>query len=76
MQKNLYLNKNTLNAVIQRDDLKYDGKNLIIPSYWVGSLQDFVSAVNINSIPEADRQDLNQFKDFLFDIEEYNNQGN
>lgn len=76
MQKDLYLNKNTLNVVIQRDDLKYDGKNLIIPSYWAGSLQDFVSAVNINSIPEADRQDLNQFKDFLFDIEEYNNQGN
>jgi hypothetical protein len=77
MQKELYIKgKTQTKVVVKNDDLVFDGKNLIIPSYWVGSISDFINNVDINSINEDDREDFKLFKDFLFDVEEFNNQGN
>jgi hypothetical protein len=76
MQKDLYSKNNYRTIVLQDDDLKFDGKNLIVPSYWVGSIIDFINNVNIDSINEADREDFKLFKSFLLDIEDFNNQGN
>ena len=77
MQKDLYIKeKSQRKAVVKNDDLVFDGKNLVIPSYWVSSIFHFVKDVNENSIDEADREDFKQFKDFLFDVEEFTNKGN
>lgn len=77
MQKELYIGVKPKKSdiVIKHDDLSFDGSKIIIPSYWAGSLYDFIRNVDRNSIAEADRQDLDQFKSFLFDIEEYLNRG-
>jgi hypothetical protein len=77
MQKELYIKeKSQAKVVVKNDDLVFDGKSVIIPSYWVGSISDFINNVDINSINEADREDFKQFKDFLFDVEEFTNKGN
>jgi hypothetical protein len=77
MQKDLYIKeKSQRKAVVKNDDLVFDGKSLVIPSYWVSSIFHFVKDVNENSIDEADREDFKQFKDFLLDVEEFTNKGN
>ena len=77
MQKELYIKeKSQAKVVVKNDDLVFDGKSVIIPSYWVGSISDFINNVDINSINEADREDFKLFKDFLFDVEEFTNTGN
>jgi hypothetical protein len=77
MQKELYIKeKPQAKVAVKNDDLVFDGKSVIIPSYWVGSISDFINNVDINSINEADREDFKQFKDFLFDVEEFTNKGN
>jgi len=77
MQKELYIKEAAQKrALVKNDDLIFDGKSLIIPSYWVGSIFDFINNVDINSINEADREDFKLFKDFLFDVEEFTNTGN
>jgi len=77
MQKELYIEaKPKRSVVIKHDDLSFDGRTITIPSYWASSLDDYISKVDRNSIAEADRQDFDQFKSFLFDIVEYSNRGN
>lgn len=77
MQKELYIKeKKQTKVFVKNDDLVFDGKNLIIPSYWAGSIYDFVRSVDENLINENDREDFKQFKSFLFDVEEFINQGN
>lgn len=77
MQKELYVDAKPKrnNIIIKHDDLSFDGRTITIPSYWAGSLDDYISKVDRNSIAEADRQDFDQFKSFLFDIIEYSNRG-
>lgn len=62
--------------VVQQDDLKYDGKNLIIPSYWTSTLADFINKIDESKIAEEDREDLNTLKSFIFDVEYNKNQNN
>ena len=77
MQKELYIkDKKQTKVVVKNDDLVFDGKSLVIPSYWVSSISYFIKDVDENSIEEADREDFKQFKDFLFDVEEFTNKGN
>jgi hypothetical protein len=77
MQKELYIKgKTQTKVVVKNDDLVFDGKSLVIPSYWVSSISYFIKDVDENSIEEADREDFKQFKRFLFDVEDFANQGN
>jgi hypothetical protein len=77
MQKELYIkDKTQTKVVVKNDDLVFDGKSVIIPSYWVSSISYFIKDVDENSIEEADREDFKQFKRFLFDVEDFANQGN
>jgi len=77
MQKELYIqSKRKANIVIKHDDLSFNGREMTIPSYWASSLDDYISKVDRNSIAEADRQDFDQFKSFLFDVMEYSSKGN
>ena len=77
MQKELYIGirPKVNNIIIKHDDLSFDGRTITIPSYWAGSLDDYISKVDRNLIAEADRQDFDQFKSFLFDVVEYSNRG-
>jgi hypothetical protein len=63
-------------VIIQHDDLKYDGKNITIPSYWVDSLCEYIKNYKIDGELEADIEDYKAFRSFLWDIQEYKNQGN
>lgn len=59
---------------VVKDDLKYDGKNLIIPSYWVQSMCDFISQYEENAVKsgvdssDPDFQDFKFFQSFLFEV--------
>jgi hypothetical protein len=77
MEKDLYM-KGDANrkTVIQHDDLKYDGKNLIIPGYWANTLAEYIKLVDENKISENDKQDLETFKSFIFDVEYSKNETN
>jgi hypothetical protein len=75
MIKELCLKKPETKAIVVSEDLKFDGKNLVIPSYWVHSICDFLKQ-DANLIAEPDRQDFIQFRSFLYDVVEFKNQGN
>lgn len=77
MEKELYMKgESPRKAVIQHDDLKYDGKNLIIPGYWANTIAEYIKNINENQIAEDDREDLETFKSFIFDVEYSKNEGN
>lgn len=75
MLKELCLKKPESKPIVESEDLKFDGKNLVIPSYWVHSICDFLTQ-DPNLIAEADRQDFIQFRNFLWEVVEFKNQGN
>ena len=61
MIKNLYMNDKTGKIIVAVDDLKFDGKNLIVPSYWTSVLIDYLDATNFDKMKAADREDFNIF---------------
>lgn len=73
MIKDLYMKDK---YVVQADDLKFDGKNIIIPSYWISNLCDYIKNADIHDLSDADKEDYKMFKKFLWDVEEYKNGGN
>ena len=77
MEKDLYMKGDTnRRTVIQHDDLKYDGKNLVIPGYWASTIAEYLNALDESKINPDDKQDLLTFKDFIFDVESIKNEGN
>jgi hypothetical protein len=56
---------------VKSDDLKFDGKNIIIPSYYVDTLIDYVNCVEKSDLSEGDVQDYVDFRKFLFDVQKY-----
>ena len=77
MEHELYIKDKVNNAVIiQHDDLKYDGKTLTIPSYWVDSLCEYIKNHDLSKETEADIEDYKVFRSFLWDVQEYKNGGN
>lgn len=62
--------------IIQHDDLKFDGKTITIPTYWVDSLCEYIKDYKTDGELEADVEDYIAFRNFLWDIQEYKNQGN
>lgn len=55
------------NTVIQSDDLKFDGKNIIIPSYYASIVSDYLDNVNIKdmNLNDADMHDYLAFCSFF-----------
>jgi hypothetical protein len=77
MEKELTIKDKVNNPiVIQHDDLKFDGKNIIIPSYYVDTILDYVKDYKLDGVPMVDIQDYQLFRNFLYDIQEHKNQGN
>ena len=77
MEHELYIKDKVNNPVIiQHDDLKYDGKNLIIPRYYIDSICEYIKNYNTEGELEADIEDYKAFRSFLWDVQEYKNQGN
>ncbi len=54
MKKDLYMKNPNEKIVIQSDDLKYDGKNIIIPSYYVNTILDYVKDYKLDGVPQVD----------------------
>jgi hypothetical protein len=81
MQKDLYIKENSQKkAVVKNDDLIFDGKNIVIPSYYAGIICDYLANVDIKSMDlnEADHHDYLAFCSFFEAIMDYKaaNQGN
>ena len=62
--------------LVQSDDLKFDGKNIVIPSYYVDTILDYVKDYNLNGVPLVDIEDYQLFRNFLHDVQEFKNKGN
>jgi hypothetical protein len=80
MIKELYMKKADEKVVIQSDDLKFDGKNIIIPSYYAGVICDYLTNVDIKgmNLNDADHHDYLAFCSFFESIMDYktDKQGN
>ena len=63
-------------VIIQHDDLKFDGKTIIIPSYYVNIILDYIKDYDVDGVPEVDIEDYIAFRNFLYDIQEHKNKGN
>ena len=70
MEKDLYLKDK---YVIVSDDLKFDGKNIIIPSYYASIISDYLDNVNIKdmNLNDADMHDYLAFCSFFEAIMDY-----
>ena len=76
MIKDLYMKNINDKILVQSDDLKYDGKNIIIPSYYVDTILDYVKDYNLNGVSLVDIEDYQLFRNFLCDVQEFKNKGN
>jgi hypothetical protein len=65
MMKDLYMKKSKDKVVLQSDDLIYDGKNFIIPSYYCGVITDYLATVDTQNMNDADKQDFMAFCSFF-----------
>jgi hypothetical protein len=77
MQKELFIKDKPQDSIfIQRDDLKFDGKNITIPGYWTDTILDALVDIDPKELNIDIREDFSEFKSFLIDIQEYKNKGN
>ena len=72
MEKDLYLKDK---YVIVSDDLKFDGKNIIIPSYYASIISDYLDNVNTKdmNLNDADMHDYLAFCGFFEAIVDHKN---
>jgi hypothetical protein len=80
MQKDLYIKeKIEKTAVVKNDDLIFDGKSIIIPSYYAGIISEYLANVDVKDMDlnEADYHDYLAFCSFFEAIVDYKaaNQG-
>ena len=68
MEKELYYNHP---YPVRHDDLKFDGKNIIIPSNWSNSLYDFLKEVDTNNLETGDREDFKTMLSFINSVNVY-----
>jgi hypothetical protein len=77
MEKELTIKDKANNPIIiQHDDLKFDGKTITIPGYYVNIILDYIKDYEVDGVPQVDIDDYISFRDFLYDIQEHKNQGN
>ena len=46
MQKDLYIKEKSQNIVVKNDDLIFDGKNIVIPSYYASIISEYLDNVD------------------------------
>jgi len=71
--------KSDKKILVRADDLTYDGSNLIIPKYWIDTLAEYMYKSTINKdnpMEVEDLVDIDTFRKFLYDVQEFRNQGN
>ena len=75
MQKDLYMKNINNKILVQSDDLKYDGKNIIIPSYYASIVSDYLDNVNTKdmNLNDADMHDYLAFCGFFEAIVDHKN---
>jgi len=78
MEKEIFLTSKSSKAVaVRNDDLVFNGKDILIPSYYAPLVLDYISEASVDAWNEADQEDFNQFKKFFKDVvlfkEEKNN---
>ena len=71
MIKDLYMKNINDKILVQSDDLKFDGKNIIIPSYYDGVICDYLNRVDVKGMDDADHQDYLAFRKFFEGIMNY-----
>jgi len=73
MKKDLYMKTPNEKILVQSDDLKFDGKNIIIPSYYASIVYDYLDNVNIKdmNLNDADMHDYLAFCSFFEAIMDY-----
>jgi hypothetical protein len=77
MEKELTIKDKANNPIIiQHDDLKFDGKTITIPGYYVNIILDYIKDYEVDGVPQVDIDDYISFRDFLYDIQEHKNRGN
>jgi hypothetical protein len=75
MEKELYLKDK---YPVVSDDLKFDGKNIIMPSYYAGLISEYLANVDLKSanFNDADMHDYLAFCSFFEAVVDYKNSGN
>lgn len=70
MEKELYLKDK---YPVVSDDLKFDGKNIIMPSYYAGLISEYLANVDLKSanFNDADMHDYLAFCSFFEAIIDY-----
>jgi hypothetical protein len=81
MQKDLFIKESSQKKiVVKNDDLIFDGKNIVIPSYYACVICDYLANVDAKgmNLNEADYHDYLAFCSFFEAIMDYKaaNQGN
>jgi len=72
MEKELTIKDKVNNPIIiQHDDLKFDGKTITIPGYYVDIILDYIKDYEVDGVPQVDIDDYISFRDFLYDIQEH-----
>jgi len=73
MKKDLYMKTPNEKILVQSDDLKFDGKNIIIPSYYASIVYDYLDNVDIKdmNLNDADMHDYLAFCSFFEAVMDY-----
>ena len=73
MIKELYMKNQNEKILVQSDDLKFDGKNIIVPSYYADIISDYLANVDLKdmNLNEADFHDYLAFCSFFEAVIDY-----
>jgi len=71
MIKELYMKNQNEKVLVQSDDLKFDGKNIIIPSYYTSIVCDYLNLVDTKDMNDADMHDYLAFCSFFEVVMDY-----
>ena len=71
MEKELLLNDRKKKILIEMEDLKFDGKDIIIPSYWDSVIFDYLERVDTKGMSDADKDDFIVFRNFFLYLIDY-----
>ena len=75
MIKELYMKNASEKVLVQSDDLKFDGKNIIIPSYYADVISEYLANVDVKgmNLNDADHHDYLAFCSFFEAVMDYKN---
>jgi|TARA_R110000868_G_scaffold379807_1_gene645746 hypothetical protein len=75
MIKDLYMKNSNEKILVQSDDLKFDGKNIIIPSYYAGIVSEYLANVDLKAMNfnDADMHDYLAFCSFFEAVVDHKN---